>query len=86
MIYDMIYDRFDLEDSMSKMLNIDDELEDLIYKVGDSKTRPTEDEILNMLIGIKALNQARYERMWQIFETCVKDGIISNRTKYETTE
>ena len=82
----MIYDRFDLEDSMSKMLNIDDELEDLIYKVGDSKTTPTEDEILNMLIGIKTLNQARYERMWQIFETCVKDGIISNRTKNETTE
>lgn len=68
------------------MLNIDDELEDLIYKVGDSKASPTEDEILNMLIGIKALNQTRYERMWQIFETCVKDGIISNQTKHETTQ
>lgn len=73
--------RFDLEDALSRMLDIENELDDIIYKVGDSPERPSEDDILNLLIGIKSLNQARYERLWNIFEQLIKDGTIRSETE-----
>ena len=74
-------DRFDLEDAISRMLDIDNEIEDLIYKVGDDKNQPTEDEVLNILIGMKALNQVRYDRLWTVFESLIKHDIIKSPTK-----
>jgi hypothetical protein len=76
-------DRFDLEDAISRMLDIDNELEDLIYKVGDDKNKPTEDEILNILIGMKALNQVRYDRLWTVFENLIKHDVIKSSMKGE---
>ena len=73
--------RFDLEDAISRMLDIENELDDIIYKVGDSPERPSEDDILNLLIGVKSLNQARYERLWNIFEQLIKDGTIRSETE-----
>lgn len=73
--------RFDLEDAISRMLDIDNELDDLIYKVGDDKNQPTEDEILNILIGIKALNQVRYDRLWMVFENLIERDIIRSTTR-----
>lgn len=71
-------DRFNLEDSISRMMDIDNELDDIIHKVGDSKEAATVDEILNLLIGVKALNQTRYDRMWNTFECLIKHGIIKS--------
>jgi hypothetical protein len=70
--------RFDLEDAMSRMLDIDNELDDVIHRVGDSPEPPTEDQLLNMLIGIKELNNTRYSRMWNIFETLIKNDVITS--------
>ena len=49
-------DRFDLEDAMSRMQAVEDDIDDIIYKVGDCPERPTEDDILNLLIGVKTLS------------------------------
>jgi hypothetical protein len=73
--------RFDLEDAISRMLDTNNELDDLIYKVGDCPEKPDEDEILNMLIGIKSLNESRYSRMWMIFEQLIKDETIRSETE-----
>lgn len=73
--------RFDLEDAISRMLDIDNELEDIIYKVGDSPDQPSEDDILNLLIGVKSLNQARYDRLWNIFEQLIKNETIRSETE-----
>ena len=40
------------------------ELETILYKVGDAPTQPTEDELANMLIGVIGLHKVRYEKMW----------------------
>lgn len=71
--------RFDLEDHMSALHNTGDEIDTVIYSYGDAKIRPTEDDMLNMLIGIKALHEARYQRMWQTFEHLIKDNVITNK-------
>jgi len=74
-------DRFDLEDDISKMLNTSEEIDDIIYRFGDCPDQPSEDQMLNMLIGVKELFETRYKRMWDTFEGLVKDGTIQNRNK-----
>ena len=52
------------ESDMSDTYNIFNELETILYKVGDAPTQPTEDELMNMLIGVMDLHKVRYEKMW----------------------
>lgn len=52
------------ESDMSDTYNIFNELETILYKVGDAPTQPTEDQLLNMLIGVMDLHKVRYEKMW----------------------
>jgi hypothetical protein len=52
------------ESDMSDTYNIFNELETILYKVGDASTQPTEDELMNMLIGVIDLHKVRYEKMW----------------------
>lgn len=72
-------DRFDLEDRISKLLDIDECIEDIIYMVGDSPNKPTEDDLLNALIGLKSMLNIRYERMWNTFEELIKNGQIKSK-------
>ena len=69
-------DRFELEDAIMGTYTTIDELETVLYKIGDSPTPPTEDELANMLIGIIDLSKARHGKLWDIFETLVKDRVI----------
>lgn len=71
--------RFDLEDAMSALYNMGGDIDVILYSLMDAKVRPTEDDIANMLIGAKALHNARYQKMWQIFEDLIKNGVISNK-------
>lgn len=73
-------DRFDLEDRISKMLDISENVEDLIYKVGDSPDKPTEDDLLNALIGLKYTIDIRYERLWRTFEELISNGHLKSNT------
>jgi len=68
--------RFDLEEAMGEMLSTQNDIETLIYAIGDSPIKHTEDELLNMLIGMKQLNQTRYQKMWNIFENLIKEKKI----------
>lgn len=70
-------DRFDLEEAMGEMLATQNDIETLIYAIGDSPIKHTEDELLNMLIGMKQLNETRYRKMWYIFEQLIKDKKIT---------
>lgn len=69
-------DRFDLEEAMGEMLATQNDIETMIYAIGDSPIKHTEDELLNMLIGMKQLNETRYQKMWSIFEQLIKEKKI----------
>lgn len=69
-------DRFTLEDKISKVLDLEDMIEDIIFKVGDSTAPATEDDTLNMLIGLKHTLNVRHEQLWRVFETLVKQKKI----------
>ena len=69
-------DRFELEQRISDVGGLEEELETILYKIGDSPKRPTEDELMNMLIGVIELSRTRNERLFLTFETLVKEGKI----------
>ena len=71
--------RFDLEDAMSDLHQIGEDIETIIYAIGDSPVKHTEDQLLNMLIGMKQMHETRYQKMWNIFESLIKNGKISNK-------
>jgi len=72
-------DRFDLEEAISDVFTSNEELETLLYRIGDSPVTPSEDEVMNILIGIIALNKVRYEKLWNTFEALISNGVISNK-------
>jgi len=73
--------RFELEDAMSDLHQIGEDIETIIYAIGDSPIKHTEDQLLNMLIGMKQLHDTRYQKMWDIFEQLIKNGTITNEEK-----
>jgi len=75
--------RFELEDSMSNLHQIGEDIETIIYAIGDSPIKHTEDQLLNMLIGMKQLHDTRYQKMWDTFEQLIKNGTISDKNTEE---
>ena len=65
-----------LEDAMTDMCTTTEDLETLLYKIGDSPTPATEDQMMNILIGIIDMNKVRHERMWMEYNNSefVKKG------------
>ena len=72
--------RFELEDAMSNLHQLGEDIDTIIYAIGDCPIKHTEDQLLNMLIGIKQLHDTRYQKMWDVFEQLIKEGIISNKS------
>mgnify|MGYP001253220190 FL=1 len=68
------------ESDMSDTYNIFNELETILYKVGDAPSQPTEDQLMNMLIGVIDLHKVRYEKMWASWNEYVKQNTKPNIT------
>ena len=69
-------DRFELEERINDVGGLTEELETILYKVGDAPKRPSEDELMNMLIGVIELCKVRKERLFFTFETLLKEKKI----------
>jgi len=57
-----------LEQAMGMMSDIQSDIDTMIYAIGDSPRKYTEDELLNMLIGMSQLHQTRYDNLWVQYE------------------
>ena len=68
--------RYDLEEALGQMGQFTTDIDTIIYAVGDAPEPATEDELLNMLIGLKQLHEVRYQKMWDIFEELIKNKKI----------
>ena len=78
--------RFELEDAMSNLHQIGEDIDTIIYAIGDSPIKHTEDQLLNMLIGMKQLHDTRYQKMWNTFEQLIQNGTISNKNTGEQND
>ena len=71
-------DRFDLEQDIMNCWNVVEDLNLLYETLGNSpkyKDMPAdlENEILNILLGMKSLYQMRFEHTWDTFEDLIKE-------------
>ena len=69
-------DRFKLEELITDMDKVRDDLELLLYKTLDSPKPCSEDELGNTIIGMIELHRTRYEKLWIYFEEMVKEGTV----------
>lgn len=71
----MKVDRFKLEEQIQSAWNITDDL-DLAYRhICDGEM--TEDEIANLLLGLRSIYRLKFEELWQTFECLVGKGEIT---------
>ena len=65
-------DRFDLEESIQSVWQTEEDLDTILYSIMDATDGPpSQDEIVNMLMGIKELHGARMQKLWDVFEDFV---------------
>jgi len=69
------FDRFDLETEIMSVWNTENDLDTMLYRLMDSSDGPcSEDDIANMLLGLKELHKSRCLKLWDVFETMIKEG------------
>lgn len=68
-----------LEEAMGNMSNIQDNINALIFAIGDSSRNYTEDELLNMLIGMSQLHQTWYDKLWMEYENYRRENKLFNK-------
>lgn len=66
---DLIMDRFDLEQKILDCWHVVDDISDLL----EAYESLTEDQRLNILIGLKDLYKVKFEKTFSIFETIVRN-------------
>ena len=71
-------DRFDFEDKITSMLNINDDLQVLMSSMYDMPDKMTEDQITNSLIGIMEMHRQRHNQLWMQMERMIKHKQLLN--------
>lgn len=69
-------DRFDLEDRIMGSSQIIDDLENLLYLVGDRPEPATEDEIIKSIVGMIEQSHIRHDRLFNTFASLIEQGTI----------
>jgi len=62
-----------LEEAMGNLNNIQDDIDAVIYAIGDSPKQYTDDELLNMLMGMSQLHQTWYDKLWVEYENLKRE-------------
>lgn len=69
-------DRFDLEQKIMKCWHVTDDVDMVATMVGDmsSMSARDQDKLMNVLLGIKVLYDARFEDLFNTFGILVREG------------
>ena len=65
-------DRFDLEEQIQNVWQTKEDLEAVTERIMESTVFMTPDQISNVLTGISELHETRMWKLWNIFETMVR--------------
>jgi hypothetical protein len=68
--------RFNLEEEIQKVWNTEEDLDTILYRIMDAPEIPSEDEIVNMLIGLKEIHKSRCLKLLNVFETMLENKKI----------
>lgn len=67
-------DRFDLEQQLIECWKVTDDINLVYASVMD--TNMSQDDIANVLLGLKTLYDLKFNRLWNTFETCIHNRDI----------
>ena len=67
------YDRFNLEAEIMSVWNTKDDLNAITSRMMDDPDPMSEDDIANVLIGLSELHDIRCKKLFNVFESMVKD-------------
>jgi hypothetical protein len=70
---DKKYDRFNLESEIMSVWNTKDDLESITSRMMDDPDPMSEDDIANVLIGLTELHDIRCKKLFNVFETMVRE-------------
>ncbi len=59
---------YDLEPMIMDCWHVCDDLQVVFRQIGDGKREPTEDEMMNILIGMQQLYQWKFEQLFNKYE------------------
>ena len=65
-------DRFDLEEQIQNVWQTKEDLEAVTERIMESTVFMTPDQISNVLTGISELHETRMWKLWQVFETMIR--------------
>ena len=74
------YDRFNLEAEIMSVWNTKDDLESITSRMMDDPDPMTEDDITNVLIGLSELHDIRCKKLFNVFESMVKNKCFKKDT------
>ena len=67
------YDRFNLEEEIQNVWQTKDDLNAVAERLFEDTVFMTEDQIANVLIGLSELHDIRCKKLFNVFETMVKE-------------
>jgi hypothetical protein len=65
-------DRFDLEEQIQNVWHTKEDLDAVTERIMEDTVFMTSDQISNVLIGLSELHETRMWKLWQVFETMVR--------------
>lgn len=77
-------DRFDLEEQIHRCWSVTDDVYEVYSAVMDKEM--STDDIANALLGIRTLYQLKFERLWETFEACLREGRFTSDIVVTPTE
>ena len=75
------YDRFNLEAEIMNVWNTKDDLESITSRMMDDPDPMSEDDIANVLIGLSELHDIRCKKLFNVFESMVKNNCFKSKEK-----
>lgn len=74
-------DRFDLEQAIMAAWGTCEDLDLIFRRFYEWHEDMSVDDLANLIIGIKELHQIRCQRVWDIFETLIRNGVIGHEPR-----
>jgi hypothetical protein len=78
--------RFNLEEEIQNVWNTENDLDTILYRIMDAKDGPpSEDDLVNMLLGLKEIHKSRCIKLWDVFETMVNEkAFVESKVESKT--
>jgi hypothetical protein len=70
--------KVNLEEAIKEAWHTQTDIKLVFERVMDGYGDLSEDEVANALIGIEALMEMRFLKLWEIYEQCLEENVIND--------